>query len=72
MASSREKKWRNSKTPRGVVMYLLTVARDTVDSCMFRSSATSRSMSGRSATSPYSKNICWRFTIASATRWMVV
>src|SRR5919201_2525292 len=71
VARRREKKGLNSKSPRGVAMYLLLVTRHTVDSCKPSSPAISLSVSGFIATSPYSKKPRWRATIASATRWMV-
>ena len=40
------KKYFSSKMPCGVWTYLLVVTRETVDSCMPMSSATSRRMSG--------------------------
>ena len=40
------KKYLSSNTPRGVCMYLFVVTRLIVDSCMLRSSATSRKTRG--------------------------
>src|SRR3546814_4339908 len=50
VASSREKKYLNSRIPMGVAMYLLAVARETVDSWISSSADTSRSIRGRRAT----------------------
>ena len=46
------KKYLNSSTPRGVDMYFCVVTREIVDSCSSSSSAISRRVSGRIATSP--------------------
>ncbi len=51
-----EKKYRNSKMPRGVCMYFPVVTREIVDSCMLTASATSRRIIGSIASSPFSRN----------------
>src|SRR4029079_8130795 len=61
------KKKRSSNTPRGVCMYLLATTRDTVDSCMPMSVATSRSTSGRRWAMPWSRKARWWRTIDSDT-----
>ena len=50
------KKSRSEMVPRGVRTYLRAMAREMVDSCSSSVSAISRSVSGRIATSPNSKN----------------
>ena len=57
--------------PCGVWTYLFVVTRDTVDSCMPMSSATSRRMSGFRCAVPLSKNSRWNFRIDSVTRTIV-
>ena len=47
-----EKKYFSSKTPRGVMMYLFEVTRDTVDSCMPMASAMARRFKGRKYSTP--------------------
>ena len=65
------KKYFIGRTPRGVWMYLFDTTRETVDSCMPMSSATSRSTIGRRRSMPCSRNsCCWR-TIELATLWIV-
>ncbi len=59
------KKYFSSKMPCGVCTYLLVVTRDTVDSCMPMSSATSRRISGLRCAMPLSKNSRWNFRIDS-------
>ena len=49
------KKYFIGKSPRGVWMYLFDTTRDTVDSCMPMSLATSRSTSGRRCSMPWSR-----------------
>ena len=61
------KKYFSSKMPCGVWTYLLVVTRETVDSCMPMSSATSRRMSGFRCAMPLSKKSRWNFTIDSVT-----
>ena len=61
------KKNLSSKMPCGVCTYLLVVTRETVDSCMPMSSATSRRISGLRYAMPLSKNSRWNFTIDSVT-----
>ena len=50
-----EKKYLNSKMPRGVCMYLPVVTREMVDSCIATASATSRRIMGCIASSPRSR-----------------
>ena len=57
--------------PWGVWTYLLVVTRETVDSCIPMSSATSRRMSGFKCAVPLSKNSRWNLRIDSVTRTMV-
>ena len=45
--SADVKKYRSSNVPRGVIMYLFTVTRLIVDSCIPIASATVRRLSGR-------------------------
>ena len=61
------KKKRSSYTPRGVCMYLLATTRETVDSCMPMSVATSRSTSGRRWVMPWSRKPRWWRMIDSET-----
>ena len=53
--------------PCGVWTYLLVVTRETVDSCIPMSSATSRRMSGFRKAIPLSRKSRWNFTIDSVT-----
>ena len=53
------KKYLSSKMPCGVCAYLFVVTRETVDSCISMSSATSRRFSGRRWLMPRSKNSRW-------------
>ena len=61
------KKYFIGKRPRGVWMYLFETTRETVDSCMPMSLATSRSTSGRRCSMPWSRKARWWRTIESAT-----
>ena len=61
----------SSNTPCGVCAYLLVVTRETVDSCMPMSSATSRRLSGRRCSGPLSKKPRWKRMIDSITRTIV-
>src|SRR5450830_1012620 len=65
------KKYLSSYTPRGVSIYFRVVTRETVDSCKPSSSAISRKTSGRIATSPCSKKLRCRSTMACDTRKIV-
>ena len=65
------KKNLSSKMPCGVWTYFDVVTRDTVDSCMPMSSATSRRISGFRCAMPLSKNSRWNFRIDSATLMIV-
>src|SRR5690606_9079460 len=58
----------SSKVPRGVWMYLPLTMRETVDSCMPIASATSRRVSGRIASGPWSRKPAWRSTSTWAVR----
>ena len=58
------KKYFSSKVPNGVAMYLAVVTRLMVDSCRPSSSAISRSTSGRMASSPCTKKLFCRSTMA--------
>jgi hypothetical protein len=57
--------------PRGLARYFWVVTREIVDSWRLTVSAISRSVSGRMATSPWSKKARWRSTMACDTRRMV-
>src|SRR5262249_46180450 len=61
------KKYFIGKSPRGVWMYLFDTTRETVDSCIPMSLATSRSTRGRRCSIPLSRNARWWRTIESAT-----
>ena len=61
------KKYFSSKMPCGVCTYLFVVTRETVDSCMPMSSATSRRMSGLRWAMPLSRKSRWNFTMLSVT-----
>ena len=61
------KKNRIAHTPRGVCMYLLATTRETVDSCIPMSPATSRSTRGRRWVTPWSRKARWWRTMESAT-----
>src|SRR5690606_2468715 len=58
----------SSKVPRGVWMYLPLTMRETVDSCTPMRSATSRRVSGRIASGPWSRKSRWRSTSSWAVR----
>src|SRR5690606_28598507 len=58
----------SSKVPRGVWMYLPLTMRETVDSCTPMVSATSRRVSGRIASGPWSRKALWRSTSTWAVR----
>ncbi|KAG0737734.1 hypothetical protein G6F24_017837 [Rhizopus arrhizus] len=70
LAPSRRtaKKCFSSKVPRGVCRNLPVVMRETVDSCMPISSATSFRVSGAMASSPRTRKAAWRSTITRAVR----
>jgi hypothetical protein len=61
------KKYFIGSRPRGVWMYLFDTTRDTVDSCMPMSLATSRRTRGRRCSIPWSRKARWCRTIESAT-----
>ncbi len=63
-----EKKYFNSKMPRGVCIYFRVVTLEMVDSCISRVSAISCRTSGFIASSPYSRKARCRSTIEVATR----
>ena len=71
VAIEAEKKYLSSKTPRGVIMYLFDVTRDTVDSCMPIASATVRRFSGRRCSTPCVRKASCKRTISEATCRMV-
>src|SRR5690606_28763685 len=62
-----EKKNLSGNTPRGVCTYFSFVTRETVDSCMLMTSATSRSVSGLRYCTPFSKNSRCRSTMKFIT-----
>src|SRR5690606_19004590 len=65
--SALEKKNLSGSTPRGVWTYFSLVTRDTVDSCIEITSATSRSVSGLRYSIPFSKKSRWRSTMKFIT-----
>ena len=69
--SPLEKKNFRGSTPRGVCTNFSFVTRDTVDSCMLITSATSRSVSGLRYCTPRSKNSRCRSTMKFMTLSMV-
>ncbi len=62
-----EKKNLRGNTPRGVCTYFWFVTRDTVDSCMLMTSATSRRVSGLRCSIPSSKKSRCRSTMKFIT-----
>src|SRR5690606_12742661 len=69
--SPLEKKNLSGSTPRGVCTNFSFVTRDTVDSCMLMTSATSRSVNGLRYCTPFSKNSRCRSTMKLITLGIV-